>query len=222
MPTIIAKPGRAEPLNLDVREMVVSVGAAARNSCRCQSSALVSKMSRTSIPAARETGKRRVLNTVRSVVSAFLAGLLAACSTPEPPPEPHTPVAVRAVNYTDQGAFFSINQAAGGSVVAHWESGINCCIGIPDTWRPGLKVKVYVRDDELWFKYQDPTRWQVTELEVPRYERPGDLFVAILPDRLPELVVSSCEPGGPCWDYRLAHPRSECLKTRSKRFCGAE
>ena len=153
---------------------------------------------------------------------ALVTVVLTACGVQESPQESHTSVTVRAVNYTDQGAFFSINQAAGGSVVAHWESGLGCCIGIPDMWRPGLKVKVYVRNDELWLKYKDPTRWQVTELEVPPYERPGDLFVAILPDRLPELIVSSCEPGAPCWNYRLGHPRSECLKTRSRRFCGAE
>lgn len=32
--------------------------------------------------------------------------VLSACGPTEPPPEPHTPVAARAVNYTDQGAFF--------------------------------------------------------------------------------------------------------------------
>lgn len=158
----------------------------------------------------------------RAILATVMGLLLAACGPSEPPAEPHTPVAARAVNYTDQGAEFSIDRAGGGSVVAHWQSGINCCIGIPSKWRPGLKVKVYVRNDELWLKYKDPTRWQVTELELPRYERPGDLFVAIIPSGSPELIVTSCEPGGHCWPYRLGHPRSECLKTRSKKFCGAE
>lgn len=158
----------------------------------------------------------------RCLLCAAVPIVLSACGATEPPPEPHSAVAVRAVNYTDQGAEFSIDQAAGGSVVAHWESGINCCMGIPNKWRPGLKVKVYVRNDELWLKYKDPKRWQVTELEVPPYAEPGDLYVAILPDDKVEVFSSVGGPGGASWPFRLGHPRSECLKIRSKKFCGAE
>jgi len=156
------------------------------------------------------------------LVGPLAALLLVACGQPEPPPEPHTAVAARAVNYTDQGAFFSINHVAGGAVSKHGESGVICCIGIPDKWRPGLKVKVYVQNDALWLKYKDPNRWQETELAVPEYDKAGDLFVAILPGDKVDLVVSNCDPGGPCWPFRLGHPMAECLKTRSKVACGAE
>ncbi|HET6721070.1 MAG TPA: DUF3304 domain-containing protein [Rhodocyclaceae bacterium] len=165
---------------------------------------------------------RQLRTTVSALAVALVIAQLAACGPTEPPPEPHTAVTARAVNYTDQGAEFSINHAAGGSVVAHWQSGINCCIGIPDKWRPGLKVKVYVQNDALWLKYKDPDRWQETELEVPPYPEPGDLYVAILPDDKVEIFSSVSGPGGTNWPFRLGHPRVECLKTRSKAACGVE
>lgn len=148
--------------------------------------------------------------------------LLSSCGTPEPPPEPHTAVAARAVNYTDQGAYFSIDHAAGGVVSKHGESGIICCIGIPDKWRPGLKVKVSVQNDALWLKYKDPNRWQETELELPPYSEPGDLYVAILPDDKVEVFASVSGPGGTRWPFRLGQPMTECLKTRTKTSCGME
>lgn len=165
---------------------------------------------------------RQLRTTVSALAVALVIAQLAACGPTEPPPEPHTAVTARAVNYTDQGAEFSINHSAGGAVSKFGESGISCCIGIPDKWRPGLRVKVYVQNDAMWLKYKDPNRWQETELDVPQYDRPGDLFVAILPDRAPELTVSNCDPGGPCWTYRLGPPLDECLKTRSKAACGVE
>lgn len=162
---------------------------------------------------------QREPRVARGVLGAVAGLLLAACGPSEPPPEPRTPVAVRAVNYTDQGAFFSINHAAGGSVVSHWESGINCCIGIPDRWRPGLKVKVYVRNDALWLKYKDPNRWQEAELELPPYSEPGDVYVAILPDDKVEVFTSVSDPGGSRWPFRLGHPQAECLKKKPKIVC---
>lgn len=156
------------------------------------------------------------------LAAAFFGVALVACGPVEPPPEASVPVAARAVNYSDQGATFSINRAAGGVVSKHGESGIMCCLGIPETWRPGIKVRVYVQNDALWLKYRDPDRWQETELELPKYSEPGDLYVAILPDQSVEVFSSVSGPGGTRWPFRLGNPWTECVKTKGLARCEKE
>lgn len=169
-----------------------------------------------------DAAKCRVAIAARGVISGLMVGLLTACGSPEPPREASVPVAARAVNYSDQGATFSINRAAGGVVSKHGESGINCCLGIPEKWRPGIRVKVYVQNDALWLKYKDPNRWQETELEIPPYAEPGDLYVAILPDEKVEIFSSVSGPGGMRWPFRLGDPWAECLKDKGRARCEEE
>ena len=111
-------------------------------------------------------------------------------------------------------------QAISGGAVWPLASGgsANCCIQLPKKWRAGLKVSV------KWDDYikHDLQGSHERELEIPRYARPGNLYVVFGPEQQPELVVSLVEPGHPDWPGKIKQtPWDFCVATSGRKACKA-
>ncbi|TJZ64744.1 DUF3304 domain-containing protein [Chitiniphilus eburneus] len=133
------------------------------------------------------------------------------------------------IDYTLRWADGAQGEAIGsGSVGPFEDSGQNCCVSLPKQWHPGLKLKVE------WVALDLSTRksneWKTenlqTELAVPEYKAPGDLYVLFYPGKQVEILVSASEPGMPGWVGRekqgpveacvTKHGEKECMKSFPK------
>ena len=93
-----------------------------------------------------------------------------------------------------------------------------CCMGLPNLWRPGLKLRLVWRESDRLRTYEETTR----DLEVPRYEAPADLYVVFYPGHEVELVASLGEPGHPEWRGKIKKtPWSQCVETYGRKPCFA-
>ena len=108
--------------------------------------------------------------------------------------------------------------AIGGGGVNVLDSGgsKSCCVSLPLQWRPGLKVML---------KWNEADRDNILgewkkEYEIPRYEKPGDLFVVFNTDHTVDLVVSPAEPGSPKWAGKIKEtPMAKCFSEFGKKEC---
>lgn len=111
--------------------------------------------------------------------------------------------------------------AIGGAIVYMLGSGgeKGCCIALPKTWRPGIKVRVQWHESDRTQIYpQEYNR----DLEVPRYDQPADLYVVFHSKNEVELVVSQAEPGHPEWQGRIKQtPWEHCLAGNERKVCKA-
>ncbi|GLS06154.1 hypothetical protein GCM10007860_33230 [Chitiniphilus shinanonensis] len=133
------------------------------------------------------------------------------------------------IDYTLRWAGDAKGEAIGsGSVGPFEDSGQNCCISLPRQWHPGLKLKVEWVALDLSTRKSD--EWKTenlqTELAVPEYTVPGDLYVLFYPGKQVEILVSAHEPGTPGWLGReklgpleacvARHGEKECMKSFPK------
>ena len=122
------------------------------------------------------------------------AALLAGCGMQG---EDKLAVSVTGYNHmSDEGWYiggFSINGASGPNLQPETGGGFNCCIVIPERWKPGMKAKV-----EWWYDtrpggppYPLPPP-QEAEVEIPDYNAigPGTVQVHFYPDHRVKVVVS--------------------------------
>ena len=120
--------------------------------------------------------------------------------------------------------------AIAGSVVYPLESGTSasCCIKLPATWRPGLKVRLAWREsdhtieilEDSLLPHRDLIGEHEEELEIPRYETPGNLYVTFLPESRVELVVSRTEPGSETWPGAIKQsPWDRCVEKHGRMPC---
>jgi hypothetical protein len=110
--------------------------------------------------------------------------------------------------------------ASGGSV--------NCCIALPKQWRPGLKVRLVWRESNHTWVYEGGTytvqRGLIgdhnQEFEIPRYTRPGNLYITFLPKGEVELVVSEVGLASKDWPGRIKQtPWNYCVETHGLKPC---
>lgn len=109
-------------------------------------------------------------------------------------------------------------QAVGGGIVDSLVAGgqKGCCLSLPKTWRPGMKVRLDWSESDRERIYEQRTK----ELEIPRYDQPADLYVVFYPNHEVEVVVSPAEPGHPDWRGRIKDsPWGHCLATHERKVC---
>ena len=94
-----------------------------------------------------------------------------------------------------------------------------CCISLPTTWKPGMKVRVQWQESDREKTY--PEKY-TRDLEIPRYDTPADLYVVFYPEHEVEVVVSVGEPGNPAWQGKIKQtPWEHCMETASRKVCKA-
>jgi hypothetical protein len=97
---------------------------------------------------------------------------------------------------------------------------VNCCVSLPRVWRPGLKVLL------KWGEADEKTKEEIArhehEFEIPRYKRPGNLYIVYMPESEVQLVVSEVEPGSDKWPGQVKQtPWDYCVKTNGRKPCKA-
>lgn len=138
-------------------------------------------------------------------------------------------VTVDSVNYRhDRGMEYTLYdlstappRAVAGAIVRMLSTGgeKGCCVSLPKTWRPGLKVRVDW--EEMDRRVIFPEKYS-RELEIPRYDAPADLFVVFYPEHEVEVLASPAEPGHPDWRGRISKtPWEQCLETHGRKPCKA-
>jgi len=108
----------------------------------------------------------------------------------------------------------------GGAIVYMLASGgeKGCCLTLPKTWKPGMKVRLQWQETDRERTYEENTR----ELEIPPYDEPADLYVVFYPGKEVELVVSAAEPGHPDWRGRIKQaPWDHCVENHGRKPCKA-
>lgn len=137
-------------------------------------------------------------------------------------------VSTDAVNYMhDWGLGYTLfnqadNQPVGGGILGFLEGpgGKGCCLKLPKKWKPGMQVRVEWQKSD---KKMTEETMRIKVMEIPEYDKPGDLYVAFYPGDEVEIVVSWAEPGHPEWRGReAATPYDACLSKVSKKVCEKE
>lgn len=126
----------------------------------------------------------------------------------------------RSAKYTLYDLSKTPPQAIGGAIVDRLGTGgeKGCCLALPKTWRPGMKVRLDWHESDRENIYEERTR----ELEIPRYTTPADLYVVFYPEHKVELVVSAAEPGHPDWQGQVKKtPWEQCVETYGRKPCKA-
>lgn len=127
----------------------------------------------------------------------------------------------RGVKYTLYDLSTNPPTAIGGAIVYMLGTGgeKGCCLSLPKTWRPGIKVRLVWDESDRQQTY--PEKY-TRDLEVPRYEEPADLYVVFYPKNEVEVVVSMGEPGHPDWRGRIKQtPWENCLAHHERKVCKA-
>ncbi|WP_169307501.1 DUF3304 domain-containing protein [Chitiniphilus eburneus] len=127
------------------------------------------------------------------------------------------------IDYTLRWADGAQGEAIGsGSAGPFEDSGQNCCVSLPKQWHPGLKLTVE------WVALDLSTRksnqWKTenlqTELAVPEYKAPGDLYILFYPGKQVEILVSASEPGMAGWAGREKQgPLEACVTKLRQKEC---
>ncbi|MEN9659886.1 MAG: hypothetical protein RL571_3351 [Pseudomonadota bacterium] len=106
---------------------------------------------------------------------------------------------------------------AGGIVVPLAAGGAkSCCVNLPKVWRPGIKIKVEWQEADKEIR---PEIYRQTQ-EIPRYQKPGDVYLVFYPEHQLEVIASPVEPSHPDWPGKIkAPPLDACLQKNTKKFC---
>lgn len=124
-----------------------------------------------------------------------LLPLIFACS------EELIPTNVVGYNHTDKDiGNFAVDGQGGGFLQAHRGGGkFSCCLSIPKPWRPNYKVTVNWTDDH-------GASYKERIVDVPRYEKLGDVAVHFLRNGEVKVFVTMLTPRHP--DYPLKGPEA--------------
>lgn len=176
------------------------------------------------------------MNTrAQNILLVLLTILLGACNPDTGPTDASASQAQRdtasvmvdSANYRhDRGMQYTLydlsngkKTAVGGSIVNPLDGGgaKGCCLALPMVWHPGIKVQVEWEESDFDKIY--PEKY-VKELEVPRYEKPADLYVVFYPGHEVDVVVSVGEPGHPEWAGRIKQsPWEQCVADYGRKVC---
>lgn len=127
----------------------------------------------------------------------------------------------RAMRYTLYDLRTGPPRAVGGGIVNMLASGGNkgCCIELPTTWRPGMKVRVTWEEGDWEQMFPEQ---HVRDLEIPRYDSPADLVVVFYAGHEVEVIVSAAEVGHPEWKGRIKKtPWDVCVEEVGRKVCKA-
>jgi len=125
----------------------------------------------------------------------------------------------REIKYTLYDVANGKKTAVGGSIVSPLEGGgaKGCCLALPMKWHSGIKLQVEWGEAD---RQQIFTEKYIKELEIPRYEKPADLYVVFYPEHEVEVVVSVAEPGHPEWAGRIKQsPWNQCVADFGRKVC---
>jgi hypothetical protein len=158
--------------------------------------------------------------------------LLSACQPSAPSVANHDAVAayVDVINYSHDRSYqftlrdLSQNEApeVSGGIVWPLAAGgsANCCISLPKQWHSGLKVRLDWAEADETIKKE--TGSFSRDLEIPRYEQVGNLYITFLPKGEVALVVSPVEPGNAQWPGSVKlTPWDYCVATAGRKACKA-
>ncbi len=155
----------------------------------------------------------------------LLCLLLAGCEPVASSKPAGVAVSVDAVNYMhDWDVQYTLtdlrtNEPVGGAIVGVLEGpgGKGCCVTLPERWQPGIKLRVTWEEGNK--DMTKPEKYQ-RDLELPRYEAPGDVYVLFYPAQQVEVRVSAVEPGQPGWAGRVKLPAwPACVQRLGEKTC---
>jgi hypothetical protein len=175
------------------------------------------------------TGLAAVMLSLAGCKPALTANAVGHATEASTPQGENRAVVTDSVNYMyDRGVTYTLYDlsttpptAIGGSSVYMLASGgaQACCLNLPLAWRPGIKVRVQWTESDT--KQIFPGK-NVKDLEIPRYERPANVFVVFYPGQEVEVVVSEGEPGHPAWKGRMKEtPWENCVAKNGRKPCKA-
>lgn len=212
------QPGRPQPGRL-VR-MVLEAGPLVRRRSRGGHAAEVAK---------DITMRKNMLTSIRNRAASVLACLLiqpvfSACDR-----SATVDVNLHGVNYTVDTFSFSVRDparkdqpGAGGELIdPYGAGGTTCCVTLPKTWRPGIKLQVNATH---WVdRRPDNGLLEVKEtqlVEVPHYPdgKPGELWVLRMPDGKVAVVSSDFQPDHPSWPGKIKGWPVPSLAYRHERW----
>ncbi|MDF0607074.1 DUF3304 domain-containing protein [Neisseriaceae bacterium TC5R-5] len=121
--------------------------------------------------------------------------LVAACTSLANKNDERIGVSMSAVNHTDKFIYgFYINGAYGSNTGENSISGkTSCCVMIPRTWRPDLKVTVKWRFDGQ-VDAKGERAWSEKIVEIEPYDRPGRIFVHFFDNEVIRVVSTNLSP----------------------------
>lgn len=136
------------------------------------------------------------------LTACLLVGALTGCASASGEPERKKVSAmVGIVNHTDRYIYSaSVAGAGGADMTAYGAGGASvCCALIPAVWYPGMKVVV------RWNMPIGMTSVvKVKEVEVEKYDEPGDIYIHVFPEDVIRVVVS--EYGGGSTKHPITAP----------------
>lgn len=162
--------------------------------------------------------KYTVSKALICTLSVLISALAAGCKLDGS--DQKTAVSYTAYNDTDRSIVSIIINGEGGilNARAHGGGGEVCCVVIPDTWRPGLKVTIkwkesgdYKRDEKGQIVMDDGVPvvierpYKERTVEVPKYEggeNLGRFNIHFFPNDEVKVVVSRYGPGHPSYPLR--------------------
>lgn len=109
------------------------------------------------------------------------------------------PASILAFNHTQDRHLhiLMINGALGPNADPQASGGKSaCCVSLPRVWHPGLTAKVQWTYDRLL--ETDPLLPpQSQDIEIPRYDHPGNVHIHLYDNHKIKIAISNCEPGHP-------------------------
>ncbi|KRG46540.1 DUF3304 domain-containing protein [Stenotrophomonas beteli] len=137
------------------------------------------------------------------------------------PPEMHLKIGI--ANYSDEGlGKVFINNVWGGGMQPYASSnGRTCCVTLPRSWHPGLKVAVAYRTSSMFLK--DPQSYVEKDVLVAPYEPfiDGFIYFFYFPGDQVRVVATPYSPGYPGFAYDIDFGRGHGDPAKIKRFLEA-
>ncbi len=124
-------------------------------------------------------------------------------------------------SYSVKGPALKDRPGAGGELIdPYGAGGTTCCVTLPKTWRPGIKLQVNATH---WVDRGEDGLLEIKEkhiVEVPSYPdgKPGELWVLRMPDGKVSVVSSDFQPDHPSWPGKLKGWPVPSLKYREERW----
>jgi hypothetical protein len=129
--------------------------------------------------------------------------LLAACGSLRVA-DSKTGVGIGGVNYSDQPIFYALSDpnnpaSVGGEPVDPFGAGgLICCFSLPDTWQPGIKVRVQIFDTNM-----KDVKDEIVDLPPYVEGKPGQLWAVHHQDGRVEVFSSIYGPPHAKWPARI-------------------
>lgn len=95
-----------------------------------------------------------------------------------------------------------------------------CCLNLPDEWQPRLTYTLKWDEDGRNLSEAEKKTVYEQKLEVPRYQKPEDVYIVFLEGKEVELVMGGGDPETDSWRGSVkGGTLGACMKKHSKKFC---